>query len=433
MNIEQFRARVAESAAAAHKAARHLSSLDEMAEKDEYIQSPDLNVKTKKGLLMGQESSSSSFSDAPNSSSAIPAVVEDLSTRFVDVISKAARSSPSRSGASSTASSRVSTPPLLCTQSPTLELTAKKAEKAKLMPSVAAVYAKQNNNRPKQKTQSQQQSNKQHDPIAPKVNHINEKHAFILQQLDYDSDSDNSSNGEQYKDSQSQSRNALHEKLEYELNECISNQESSSLSNNAEKKDPNRFMKMAADLESERKALIANNTTTSKQDCEDGRGGLWGNNNTTLRSGTAGDETNKALKAGLSWVQNVATPQLNAISQHILTKVADNSQSSSSSSSSSSSNASGPIISSRSKLRYRDSDDEENITMTTSSTFLSADDIAEFEQMRSKTSHSMISAMVLPLVEAIRGNHRLAFVVLTLLFSLFAYFYSRKRSVDDVL
>lgn len=433
MNIEQFRARVAESAAAAQKAARHLSSLDEMAEKDEYVQSPNLNVRTKTKKGMGHESSSSSFSDA-NSSSEIPAVVEDFSTRFVDVISKAARPSPSRSGASSAASSKASSPR---TQSPTLELTAKKTEiqttKATLMPSVAAVY-EQNGRKnatlqPKQKTkQQQQQSNKQH-ANAPKADPINEKHAFILQQLDYDSDSD-SSNSDQSKDSHSQSRNALHEELEYELNECIANQVS--LSNNIEKKDPNRFMKMAADLESEREALIANTAPTPKtivpayKDCEDGRGGLWGNN--ALRGGTAGEETNKALRAGLSWVQNVATPQLNAISQHILTKVADTSRTDNSSSGS----ASGPMIPSRSKLQCNQSD-EENITVTTSSTFLSADEIAEFEQMRSKTSQSMISAMFLPLVEAIKSNQRLAFVVFTLLLSLFVYYYSRKRSVDDVL
>ena len=66
MNIEEFRARVAESAAAAQKAARHLSSLDEMAEKDEYIQSPDLNVSKKRNKAMGHESSSSSFSGVSN-------------------------------------------------------------------------------------------------------------------------------------------------------------------------------------------------------------------------------------------------------------------------------------------------------------------------------------------------------------------------------
>ena len=154
---------------------------------------------------------------------------------------------------------------------------------------------------------------------------------------------------------------------------------------------------------------------------------MWGNNN-ALRGGTAGEETNKALKAGLSWVQKVATPQLNAISQHILTKVADTSRTDNSQSIASG----GPIIPSRSKLVTKESD-EENITMTTSSTFLSADEIAQFERMQSKTSQSIISAMVLPLVEAIKGNQRLAFVVFTLLLSLFVYYYSRKRSVDDVL
>ena len=426
MNIEQFRARVAESAAAAHKAARHLSSLDEMAENDEYIQSPDLNVSTKTKKGMGHESSLSSVSNDANCSSEIPAVVEDLSTRFVDVISMAARS-PSRS-------------PLVAsrTQSPTtLELTAKKPEiqttKSALIPSVAAVYEQNSSKKaplqPKQKTEQSQLSSIQNSK-APKETPINEKHALILQQLDYDSDSD-SSDGEQTIDSNSQPHNALHEELEYEVNECIVSQESSS---NLEKKDPNRFMTMTADLENEREALIANDTSISSasapshKDNVDGRGGLWGNNN-ALRGGTAGEETNKALKAGLSWVQKVATPQLNAISQHILTKVADSSRTDNSQSSS----GSVPIIPSRSKEPQYKESDEENIKMTTSSAFLSADEIAEFEQMKSKSSQSAIVAMVLPLVEAIKGNQRMAFVAVTLILSIFVYYYSRKRSVDDVL
>lgn len=428
MNIEQFKARVAESAAAAQKAARQLSSLDEMASNDDYIKSPDLNVRTKTKKGMGSESSLSSFSDA-NSASEIPAVFHDFSARFVDVISKAARPSPSRSGASSAASSKASSPR---TQSPTLESTMKKTEIQTTKAKVIAVY-EQNGRKnaqlqPKQKTKQQQQSNKKQLAKAPKANPINEKHAFILQQLDYESDSD-STDSEQSTDTHSQSRNGLHNELEYELKECIAK----TVSNNIfEKKDPNRFMKMAADLESERDALIANTAPTSKtiapahKDCEDGRAGLWGNS--SLRGGTAGEETNKALRAGLSWVQNVATPQLNAISQHILTKVADTSRTDNSQSIASG----GPIIPSRSKLVTKESD-EENITMTTSSTFLSADEIAQFERMQSKTSQSIISAMVLPLVEAIKGNQRLAFVVFTLLLSLFVYYYSRKRSVDDVL
>jgi hypothetical protein len=425
MNIEQFKARVAESAAAAQKAARQLSSLDEMASNDDYIKSPDLNVRTKTKKGMGSESSSSSFSDA-NSASEIPAVFDDFSARFVDVISKAARPSPSRSGASSAASSKASSPR---TQSPTLESTMKKTE---IQTTKAMLIHEQNGRKnaqlqPKQKTKQQQQSNKKQLAKAPKANPINEKHAFILQQLDYESDSD-STDSEQSTDTHSQSKNGLHDELEYELKECIAK----TVSNIIEKKDPNRFMKMAADLESERDALIANTAPTSKtiapahKDCEDGRAGLWGNS--SLRGGTAGEETNKALRAGLSWVQNVATPQLNAISQHILTKVADTSRTDNSQSIASG----GPIIPSRSKLVTKESD-EENITMTTSSTFLSADEIAQFERMQSKTSQSIISAMVLPLVEAIKGNQRLAFVVFTLLLSLFVYYYSRKRSVDDVL
>eukprot|EP00986_Skeletonema_menzelii_P021369 scaffold34309_cov166-Skeletonema_menzelii.AAC.2 len=287
MNIEEFRARVAESAAAAQKAARHLSSLDEMAENDEYIQSPDLNVSTKRNKTMGHESSSSSFSDV-NSSSEIPAVVEEFSTRFVDAISKAARS-PSRTP--SVASSKAS--------SPTFELDSKKTDmrtpKPALMPSVAAVY--EQNNRKKTTVQSKQKY-KESTPI-------NEKHAFLLRQLDYDSDSD-SSDGGQSKDFHSQTHNALHEEVEYKVNESHVNQESLQ---NLERKDPNRFMKMTADLEIEREALIANNKPSAtvtdpsyRKSNADERGGLWANNN-ALRGGTAGEETNKAIKAGLSWVQ----------------------------------------------------------------------------------------------------------------------------------
>lgn len=427
MNIEEFRARVAESAAAAQKAARHLSSLDEMAEKDEYIQSPDLNVSKKRNKTMGHESSSSSFSDA-NSSSEMPEVVEDLSTRFVDAISKAARS-PSR--APSVASSKASTPR---TQSPAFELATNKktdtnhTSKPALMPSVAAVYEQNNRKKtpvpPKQKPKQPQLSNMQNSKATP----INEQHAFLLQQLDYDSDSD-SSDGEHSEDSNSQMHNALHE-MECEVHESEVIQES--LSNNI-RKDPNRFMKMTADLESEREALITNKippstmTDSSYKNNTNERDGVWASNN-ALRGGTAGEETNKAIKAGLSWVQKVATPQLNAISQHIMTRVADSSRANNTQIS----YGIKPMIPSRSKPEDTVSD-EENITVTTSSTFLSADDLAEFEQMKSKSSQSPLVTMVLPVVEAIKGNQRMAFVVFTLILSLFVYYYSRKRSVDDVL
>ena len=188
-------------------------------------------------------------------------------------------------------------------------------------------------------------------------------------------------------------------------------------------------MKMTEELESEREVLIARPitaTTTNNYLADERGGGLWNNNN-TLRGGSAGDETNKAIKKGLDWVQRVATPQINAISQHIM-KVADNSTSRADNSQSSNNDKSnGPMISSRSKLHYKESDEEKNITMTTSSNFLSADEIAEFEKMRSKSS------LLVSVYEAIKGNQRLAFVAFTLLLSMFAYFYSRKRSLDDVL
>lgn len=403
MNIEQFRA-------AAQKAAKQLSSLDEMAENDEYIQSPDLNVSKR-------NSGSSSADDYANSSAELPSVVEDLSSRFVDAISAAARSTPSRSG-SSVASSKASTPR---TQSPKTIREEQQAQrvKSKLLPSVAAVYEQNSDKRAPQPPPQIERNSK--PPTANKdANNINSKHALLLQQLDYDSDSSHShSSGED-----SEPHDALHKELQLNNTDYITNQEPSSNKG----KDPNRFMKMTEELESEREVLIARPptaSTTNNYVANERGGGLWNNNN-MLGGGSAGDETNKAIKKGLDWVQRVATPQINAISQHIM-KVADNTSRADNSQGSNNDSANGPMISSRSKLHYKESDEENNITMTTSSNFLSADEIAEFEKMRSKSS------LLVSILEAIRSNQRLAFVAFTLLLSMFAYFYSRKRSVDDVL
>lgn len=403
MNIEQFRA-------AAQKAAKQLSSLDEMAENDEYIQSPDLNVSKR-------NSGSSSADDYANSSAELPAVVEDLSSRFVDAISAAARSTPSRSG-SSVASSKASTPR---TQSPKPIREEQQAQtvKSKLLPSVAAVYEQNSGKRAPQPPPQIERNSKPPNANKDANNSNNSKHALLLQQLDYDSDSSHShSSGED-----SESHDALHKELQNNT-DCITNQEPTS--NNG--KDPNRFMKMTEELESEREVLIARPTTASTTNnyVANERGGGLCNNNNMLGGGSAGDETNKAIKKGLDWVQRVATPQINAISQHIM-KVTDNTSRADNSQGSNNDSANGPMISSRSKLHYKESDEENNITMTTSSNFLSADEIAEFEKMRSKSS-PLVSVL-----EAIRGNQRLAFVAFTLLLSMFAYFYSRKRSVDDVL
>ena len=437
MNIEQFRARVAESAAAAQKAARHLSSLDEMAEMDKYVQSPHMNVKPRRrNNGDGTGPSSSSLADSHNNSSEIPAVVEDLSNRFVDVISKAARPSPSRAGLSAASSSKPITSSKI-KSSNNIEPTTKKREllqstNSTLMPSVAAVYEQNDRRSERQKSMQSQSKNKQ--PIPANITApINEKHALILQQLDYDSDSDSSDSSDaSSKANESQQQHALHQELEYESNDGVSHQEFSSNNEmkNSKDKDPHRFMKMTEELESEREALITDtnkHASVGETHANNSANNIFLGNN-ALKSGSARVETNKALKAGLSWVQKVASPQLNAISQHIMMKVSESSRTDNSQDS----NESGPMIPSRSRPRHIESD-EENITMTSSSNFLSADEMAEFEQMRSKTSQSSILAMILSLVETIKSNHRMAFVAVTLILSVFAYYYSRKRSVDDVL
>merc|ERR1711957_67954 len=89
----------------------------------------------------------------------------------------------------------------------------------------------------------------------------------------------------------------------------------------SEQKDVHRFMKVTADLESEREVLLKSlksipETIPRNSDRVDIANNVWAQ---TVHRGVAGEK----LLAGVSWVRNIATPQLEALSKQIMTKVSE--------------------------------------------------------------------------------------------------------------
>jgi len=459
--MELFRSRVAQSAKAAAGAARQLSSLDDMAQNDDYVNSDGLRVRSKTEVT----SSASSFSD----NSELPSVVEDLSEKFVDAFSSAARKhNRPRPVNDSHHRGRQSSQLELASNQKSVSREHKQQpksatqQKPKLMSSVAALYD-QNDKKKSAPTNergmkslalttNQNPRSLATIPSSPgqktNVLLVNEHHARILHELDYDSDADSSddentcdpqnNNSDKDVDMGTLPNTALHDKLEQELEESISRQNSQNApTDGRQQKDVHRFMKMTADVESEREVLLKSlesipESTSANTDRVGNASGLW---NYDSRRGSAGEETAKALGAGMSWVRNVASPQLEALSKQIMTKVseADASRRSNPDESKRSNlerPRRGPMIGPRHASPATKSDSEaENITMSTSVSFLADADMAELERIRMRNSPSKVVA----LMQACVGNPRLAFIGVTLIFALFAYFYSRHRSVDDVL
>ena len=220
---------------------------------------------------------------------------------------------------------------------------------------------------------------------------------------------------------------APHDQLEQDLEESLSRQNSlNGPTNNDENKDVHRFMKMTARLETEQEVLLqsqrtARESTPTYADRIHNRSGFGTQDK---RSSTAREQTNNALRAGLAWVRNVASPQLEAISKQLLTKAAEPG-------SSNKSNlhrpSRGPTIGPR--LTIRDDFEEEEIITSTSSAFLSAQDMAELKMIGMRNSTSKLQALLQTCIE----NPRFVFIGLTLVLAVFTFFYSRHRSVDDVL
>ena len=218
----------------------------------------------------------------------------------------------------------------------------------------------------------------------------------------------------------------LANQLEFELEEIrqhsITNPNVSRNENNSDKpKDVNRFMTMT--LESERERLLQSYELTPPPN----NNGNRNNKPNVNRKPDLHDDANKALKAGLSWIQNVASPQLQTLSKQVINQVVspdDKRQSNKQQN-----HKRGPMIGSRFTPTRENS--EENITMTDSAAFLADDDMAELNRIRMRNS-STLPPQLQSLLQALKKDKRLSFIVLTLIFGLGAYFFSR-HSVDDVL
>jgi hypothetical protein len=461
--LDHFRSRLAESAKAAADAAMQLSSLDELAQNDEYVQSEGLRLSGKKK----RSSSASSASGSP----ALPSVVENLSGKFVDALSMAARQQNHQSHVSET----IRTPQIEASRmqkgksidgaqslrSMSRHQPRGQTQKQQLIPSVAAFY-EQNEKKIEaeqspikvgsQKKASVRNSNQLNNhseergirralrkqstldvkeiaslatiPMSPgsptkNVLLINERKAHILNVLDYESDTDSSDDETLLRKSHNvaevvRNKNAaLDNQLQRDLEESIF---PLSGPTNNDGKDVNRFIAMTTRLEKERDALMlsqktAQDSTPTNAGRIDNHDSLWAHGK---RGNTAREESNGGLISGLTWVKNVASPQLQAISKQWLTKFSE------------------PEFNSRPMIGPQHlsnkSKDEEIIT-STSTAFLSAQDMAELEKIRLRSSTSKVQS----LLRSCSENPRFALIGVTLVLAVFAYFYSRHRSVDDVM
>jgi hypothetical protein len=248
---------------------------------------------------------------------------------------------------------------------------------------------------------------------------VNERQAHILTELDYDSDTD--SDEDEFSPLKSldielgrRDNAALYDQLENELNESISRQTVLNGQTIGEKvKGVNRFMEMTTRLENERemhiKSQLAAHESTPNYRIHD-------------RNGTAGEEPINALKVGLAWVKNVAAPQLEAVSKQLLTRISEPELRNKNTPDHSSIRG---FVNGQHRPIRRDSKDD--IMISTSTSVLSANDMAELERIRVRSSTSKLQALTKAC------DHRFVFIGLTLVIALFVYFYSRHRSVHDVL
>eukprot|EP00956_Cyclotella_meneghiniana_P008972 scaffold12308_cov74-Cyclotella_meneghiniana.AAC.10 len=376
-----------------------------MAKNDEYVQSDGLNIRKKNNdqdaakIFVGKTSS----------------VTENLSDRFVDAISTAAKPKnreaikpKNRGGIPKTNSLNngrdvVSGKVVLSDHKFSTSVLSFDNQET----SSAISSRQKSNTRQIQKSNGTIYARKTSSEATGII--VGNQHAHILHQLHYESD-DDSSGDDSMGDLELARNNSLSDALEHELNMTLQHQSQYE----EKKRDPNRFMTITE----ERECLLPSHSTSSNNAI------LKAEFNThTSNQFTAGMETRNALKAGLSWVKNVATPQLQAMTQNIVTKVAEND------SKLFPTNTNKPMIGPRQNKLDTTNHDEDEITMTSSAAFLADTDMAELERIKSKHSSSQITLLLNNCVE----NPRLAFVAATLVFALFVYYYSRKKSVDDVL
>lgn len=437
--LDILRSRLAGSAKLAADAAKKLS-LDDMAKNDKYIHSVGLRVSDRKKKVLSSSKSNES-----------PSVVEDLSGIVVNDLSMAARKHNRPTIAKHQRSPRVE-----ATRNQVSTATHQHPMSQMQKPSVAAVYNLnegrnifkqsvfkdgsdgQDSTLTERKTRRNGHSEVRGIGLAASLANsspespglrtksillVNELQAHILTDLNYDSDTDSSDDSLSPVKSKIDiemgklGNSALHDQLEHELEDSISRQLSLNGPANADKgKGVHRFMEMTTRLETEREMLIKSERTAreSTQNHAD---------KINERESTAGEETNNALKAGLAWVRNVAAPRLETVSKHLLTKVSEPELRNKSTPHRTSQD---PNIGPRYPVRHDSSDD---IITSTSTAVLSVNDMAELERIRERSSTSKLQALLQTCID----NQRFLFVGVTLVVALFAYFYSRHRSVNDVL
>lgn len=437
-----LQSRIAQSAKAAAGAARQLSSLDDMAQNDDYVHSEGLRLSSTKKI----SSSASLSSSVSDNSSDLPSVVEDLSGKFVNALSLAAarkqHRSPTRPSPAETTDTLTDSGMSKISSATNNRAHTKKKKSAtpnnmQLMKSVAALYDETANEaisskqlpKKEDKISASSSSAIPRGPIpsisAPKVQRSSANkapHSHFLQELEYESDTDSSDDDEQPKKPQNDDIEMTRPSESSSGVEMLDELESGLVV----KKDVHRFMKMTSQLESEREVLIQSqksrsgtSTSTTNPDRIDIMNGS---------STTAGDDTYRALRAGLSWIRNVASPQLESFSKQLMSKISDpdgvvgNNKSV---------NGRKPMIGPRHATPHTRNNDcqDDEIIVSTSAAFLGAQDTAELERIRMKHSASWMTVLLQNCID----NPRLLFIAATLVIALFAYFYSRHRSVDDVL
>jgi len=419
--LELLRSRVL----AAKEAVNNVAALDDMAKGDSYVNSEGLKLSGRKGLK---------FADNDQRKRELPTVVDDLSDRFVDALSTAARPRPRTPLPRETLRNLEKVSPK--------ELTGETTADTSM--SISSGLGSSATPSLKSKRSAAGGTNAGGDARPPKPVRpvrrqspevvILKEHAHILHQLDYESDESSSdecmtgetSSSRRVHDGSKDGVACVAENLEHELDTIRREIE------NVGEPSPrheHRFMQVGADLEAERGALLQSLEMNRPPMAVDGKesdpGDLWNNDKSN-----PGYETQQALRSGLSWVQRVASPQLERLGRQIMHKVEQHQQRSSPDTRSVRRPAIGPR---QDPMKSMADPEEEAIIVTTSSTFLSMEEREEMERLAQLHSSPTTLSGLVHLWSCFFKNPRLTFAWLTLVLSIFAYLYSRKRSVDDVL
>lgn len=491
--MEAFRARLQEESAKVAAAAMQLSALDDMAQNDDYVHTEGLKLSAKREEREGEGGNNSELPSVVEDLSG--RFVDALdNSRFVDALTTAARQHTRTPPRHTVNKDKVQQRVLIKDTSKLTYAMENKPKRVgfeddnklsysmntskpkattdkpqpKLISSVAALYeqnAKEKNgihHNKQSAIQSIQTKPHRHKDenradiySKPKPNNVKlnstgtnvllvNNHAHILHELDYESeessdddiDSDNGGNPPSTRQTNDIEMGTLGlvNQLENEIEESMIRQ--SSITNplelvNENQKDVNRFMTMTTNLESERERLLQSYATGATFNPSNDNNNGDGKQNINRGGIDIHEEANIALKKGLSWVQNIASPQLQTgmqtISKQLRNKVSPDGTENKNGQSPSSVRGRCPMIGPSFTPTREMSEDK--ITMSTSAALFADEDISELEAIRMRHLSSPLQV----LLQTIQKDKRLALIVVTLVFAILSYFYSRHRSSDDVL